>query len=441
VAVEHDTTTIGNLLGDADRQKLVLPNFQREFVWALDAQRRLVASLLADVPIGAVLLLHGQPDDYVSRRIALMQDAAPTPECTYLLDGQQRLSTLAVALSSPFNRGDPWKATWDSLPAKLRYVWRLRVVPLEQEEDIFGYTNLIMPDRMDVEPDELAGFLAPARVLVKEEISEKAWYHPNWGVAIPETERRLQIAMAAAKEGLVPLWGLREEDEFRLVDKSLQIIAGQRRTILHATANFDETPDLYMSLRDADAMLPADPKNASTAQIDQAFSSLAERWRNAVLTQIKAMLKRTAPTISLQRDDVARAVAIFEVINQGGTPLTPFDLIVAKNARHAGAKNLSQMLITRLQTAAVPVNQAAWFQPGGTPSFSSWNIEGRDICVSNGSLTSAFKNAFLNLLSLHFHSEKASVDALDVKHIKRAAILSIPRRISRKDGLTSQTAC
>ena len=114
--VEHDALTIGSLLKDADRQKLVLPNFQREYVWTLHAQRRLLASLLADVPIGALLLLQGEPPDYASRRIALMLDASPTAECLYLLDGQQRLSTLAAALASPFNQSESWKTIFERSP-------------------------------------------------------------------------------------------------------------------------------------------------------------------------------------------------------------------------------------------------------------------------------------------------------------------------------------
>lgn len=424
--VEHDAVTIGSLLRDADRQKLVLPNFQREYVWALDAQKRLIASLLADVPIGAVLLLQGEPEDYASRRIALMLDATPTAECIYLLDGQQRLSTVAAALASPFSQSESWRAIFDALPAKLRYIWRLRAIPGPEEDDIFGYKGLSFPDRLDVEPDELANFLAPARVLVKEEHAESAWYHPNWKTDLSPNERTVQIARAAASEGMVPLWGLAHEEQVRLVDTTLQVIAGHRRVDLRAGANFDERPELYESLRRADPTLPTDWGDASPNQIEQAFSSLAERWRTAMSHFVQAMLVRQTPSIRLQREDVARAVAIFEVINQGGTPLTPFDLIVAKNARDPLAANLSQMLVHNVQTEAFDVTQAAWFEPGSSPQLAKWSTEARDICVSSGSLTSAFKNSFLNLLSIQHHSANQDPGSLEVTHIKRKAILAVP---------------
>lgn len=426
MTVEHGDLPVATLLRDADREKLVLPNFQREYVWTVDAQKRLVASLLADVPVGAVLLLQGEPGDYASRRIALVEDAKPKPECVYLLDGQQRLSTLAVALSSPFNQDRPWRDVFNVLPAKLRYVWRLRIQPLSEEEDIFGYYDLSFPDHLDLEPEQLTNFLSPLRVLVKEEDSGSAWYHPNWQRNVPEKERMVLIANAAAKEGIVPLWALAQEDQTHLLDITLQVIAGMRRVFLESGADFDTNPELYDKLRRADPTLPADWRDAPPNQVTLAFGSLAERWRTAMLQFVRAMLARRVPTIELQREDISRAVAIFEVINQGGTPLTPFDLIVAKNAKDPQASSLLQMLVQYLQQEEVKVGQAAWFEPGTTPSIAKWETESRDICVSNGSLTTVFKNSFLNLLSLRFHTTNGDVDSLDVKHIKRAAILAVP---------------
>lgn len=430
--VEYGTKSIGSLLAAANSQKLILPNFQRDYVWNIDAQKRLVASVFLDVPIGALLLLRGEPEDYVSRRIALNLDASPKGECDYVLDGQQRLSTLTAALSSPFNQADDWKTTWSVLPAKLRYVWCLRVWPLgeEQEADIFGYREQLFPSRIDVEPDDLMNFLEPTRVLVKDEFNESAWFHPNWGRSLPEDDRSLQIALAAAEHGLVPLWALTDESGRRLVDKSLLVIANKRCTELLAGANFAQNAKSYGALRDADPTLPANWHDAEQKQIERAFSSLAERWRTAMQDGIEAMISRRTPTIGLQREDVDRAIAIFSVINQSGTPLTPFDLIVAKHARHPDAKNLSQMLVNRLMRQVVPVGSAAWFSANEDRTISSWQLdeEGK-ICVSSGSLTAVFKDSFLNLLSLHFHSNSQGADGLDVKHIKKAAILKIPPEV------------
>ena len=279
---------------------------------------------------------------------------------------------------------------------------------------------------MDTEPDELANFLAPARVLVMDENSDSVWYHPNWRPNLPQEERALQIAMAAANEHVVPLWGLTREDQLRLVDTTLQVMAGHKRVDVQAAANFEQRPKLYESLRRADPTLPPKWRDASPNRTELAFSSLAERWRTAMSQFIQAILSRQTPTIRLQREDITRAVAIFEVINQGGTPLTPFDLRTAKNARDPRAANLSQMLTQHLQTKVIDIEQPAWFEPGTSPAISNWNTEARDICVSSGSLTSTFKNAFLNLLSLHFHTTGNDPESLEVGHIKRKAILAVP---------------
>lgn len=425
MAVSNDTLRIDELLVDANRQRLVLPNFQREYVWALEAQKRLLASVLSDIPIGAVLLLRGQPDDYVSRRVASMQDATPMHECLFLLDGQQRLSTLSSIFASPFSLSEPWRAAFDLLPAKLRYVWSLRVIPEDDEEDIFGYRDLTFPGHSDLEPEDLIDFVTPSRILVKDEENPEAWFHPNWRRDLVEPDRNVERSRIAADKGVVPLWALISEDKARLVDTTLQIIAGQRRVTLRAGVDFAKRPELYEALRRAYPTLPSKPKEASDTEIESAFTSLAERWRTAMSSFILGPLTRSTSAILLQRDDVGRAVAIFEVINQGGTPLTPFDLTVAKNARHPEAKNLSRALIRTLQDLDIPITQAAWFEPGSKPLLKSWSIEARNIGVDDGSLTTVFKNAFLNLLSLRYHALNYDLGDLEVSQIKRKAILSL----------------
>lgn len=54
--VSYPEIQLRKLLEDGERLKLVLPNFQRDFVWTEDNQKFLIASLLLGIPIGNILL-------------------------------------------------------------------------------------------------------------------------------------------------------------------------------------------------------------------------------------------------------------------------------------------------------------------------------------------------------------------------------------------------
>lgn len=446
VAVEYETRKLSSLLDMAASQRLVLPNFQREYVWSIDAQQRLVASVLTDVPVGSTLLLTGRRDDYAARRLGEVIDADAPPECHYLLDGQQRLSTLQAAFRSPFYCASPhrhWRDIWDAVPPKLRYSWTLRVKPNEVEEDLFGYWNLSFPEMTQVEPDQMASFLEPDRILVGQADSDEAWTHPAW---TPATDRELVVARAlqAMAQHRVPLWGIAGSVVAQSVTATaLALIAGARRDELTATyraGSADFRDRMFPHLLNVSPALPNSQRECSEAQIDGAFSDLAAAWKTAFMSFLETAVQRAVPAILLTREDLSRAVAIFEVINQGGTPLTAFDLVVAKNARDPAAPNLVQTLQDQLSAAEVNVDYPTEV---GFSGSNTWTLESRGLLLDDGSLTSTFKNSFLNMLSILHATQHETIEndesgytisdptpwqILDVKHIKRSMIMKVPPR-------------
>src|SRR3712207_2568586 len=78
-----------------DENKLVLPDFQRDFVWDKEQQKNLLASFLTYLPVGSILLLDGKKDDFANKRMCFPKETcSQKDECTYLLDGQQRITSL-----------------------------------------------------------------------------------------------------------------------------------------------------------------------------------------------------------------------------------------------------------------------------------------------------------------------------------------------------------
>ena len=95
-----------DLLRQAETGKLQLPDFQRGWVWDNDHIVSLLASISSEYPIGAVMTLQtGNPDvRFRSRMIEGVRapNSGSLPDPSHLLlDGQQRLTSLYLALRSP----------------------------------------------------------------------------------------------------------------------------------------------------------------------------------------------------------------------------------------------------------------------------------------------------------------------------------------------------
>lgn len=79
---------------------ILLPKFQREFVWEKSQVLQLLDSVAKNFPIGSILLWQSRQELRSENRIADLQITLPKPDypVNYLLDGQQRLSTICGAL-------------------------------------------------------------------------------------------------------------------------------------------------------------------------------------------------------------------------------------------------------------------------------------------------------------------------------------------------------
>ncbi len=92
-----------DLLRQVDSGALRLPDFQRSWVWDDDRIRRLLASVSLSYPIGAVMTVdtgHGGLS-FQARLVEGVPNPAPEAARALLLDGQQRLTSLYMALKSP----------------------------------------------------------------------------------------------------------------------------------------------------------------------------------------------------------------------------------------------------------------------------------------------------------------------------------------------------
>jgi hypothetical protein len=93
---------LSQLRNDMESGKLQVPRFQREFVWPLTKTRALLDSMYKEFPIGTFFLWRAPADSpHLIRSLEELGIPEPKPgsEVWYILDGQQRLTSLYVTLA------------------------------------------------------------------------------------------------------------------------------------------------------------------------------------------------------------------------------------------------------------------------------------------------------------------------------------------------------
>lgn len=114
---------------------ILLPKFQREFVWKRPQTLELLDSIRRNYPIGSLLLWQSRQELRSENRIADLHINLPKPDypVNYLLDGQQRLSTICGALH--WNGTDPnsvWNIVYDLRTQQFTYLDTLDDPPQHQ---------------------------------------------------------------------------------------------------------------------------------------------------------------------------------------------------------------------------------------------------------------------------------------------------------------------
>lgn len=388
MSISHATRTVGALIAGSNDAQILLPNFQRSFVWKSDDVKSLAASILLGVPCGSLLLVSGKNTDFASRKVGIThsENAEKEHPCDFLLDGQQRASAIRALFSDTF--GDNWKTSWAEMFRPLRSRWAIQVIPGEDDPDLFGYKTLKFGG-LPPEPDLVSDSIMQHRIYKTK--ATDSWYHPAFQSKLGRKERHLAMGMAAAHDGVLPLWevtstGNAEDGPIKL---ALQRIADDRRDELFAsfqdgTINQDHFRDLVRDNETWDSI--------SEEKIRDRLTDRRAEWIQKVLTVVTEPTDFRLGTIELTQDELPKAIAIFEAINRGGSPLTPFDLVTARYARGQKASSLPEMIQDSIEKYDDNVPESLAGELG-----RKWNPSG-GVAYVDDSLTTAFKAQFLQVL-------------------------------------------
>jgi len=424
----YHSIQLGDILSMEEDGELYLPNFQRQFRWERSRQKKLLASYIVGIPIGGILLLEGEGGEFASRKLCYREENRAEPEgnCIYLLDGQQRISTLKSVFYDFFRDPDGWKYEWENLYPKLRNRWFLHLGADDEEIDTFGLRNLIFDKESIYRRDagDIENHIVCQKILVSE---SKKWYNPqfiNEKIEDLKENRNMTlqyIAEEAAPKKWVPLFSIRSGDPVPLHESVVELIADRRVRALKAKVE-DGEADL------AELLKPVEPSiesyiGSDEDKVEKAWDRLSNRWISSIKSMLEGLVSNEIPRIKLGGDEIDRAVSIFDNMNKGGTPLSTFDLVVAKAAQERPhEESLTDQINSLLEDE---IDLPFSLTQGLVDCPSSWAPERTGVLDDDTPPTRTTRKQFLNVLSVLTNGLGDELQNLAVQHIKKKEHLEL----------------
>lgn len=432
--ISYDDKSILEVFQDLQAEKLVLPNFQRSFVWDVNKQKSLLASLLVGLPIGSLLTLEGAANSFQKRKICLQDSlVSERAEHNFLLDGQQRLSTLRAALHDIFG-GDDWAEILEGSFGKIRNRWFINLKG--DDEDHFKLSSLNYSGLDKLIDLDVLDYLVPQKIYKTKQTEV---HHPgflaNCGSAEERNERIQTVIESYAANFLVPLYEL-DLKKLGIHRKVLERIARRRSEVIRSEieiSGFAEhtlqkfLPNDNKGLISLYERFRSGPSNEKVVQqINYEWMSIEQDWSRDIAEYLESLLDSKIPFIELDSNETSRAVAIFEAVNKGGVPLSVYDLIVAKSAQSDDFKNLSSQILDELDqpieiNSELSLNYVKYCEVLSEPNI--WTAKHMDVNDDN-SPSRDIKDWFVNLLSLLVHKYRHN-DEPKLEQIKRDKILAL----------------
>lgn len=338
-----------------NEQTLLLPDFQRDYKWGIAKQQSLLASIMLKFPVGSSLILEGQSDDFALRKIGeTVQHTLETSEpCEYLLDGQQRTTTLYNAFNDVFdfsqfsNQAELSEfISKKANPMKVRWFIRVPVVGKANENvtDIFNAAKVLFDkDWLDhFEPNDIVDIFSCETFNERNNKGVSKWFSPYYQVKSIETDKTkpqviTKFVNDCINNGMVPLFMIGTKP--LVVNRILEGIAEINMQAIRDKYEDDfsfikENYDTAQLFDGIDSVEECEEHGIVYAdEIEKIFNTCKSEWKNNVSNYLVRDIFDDYKLNSLVTNDIRRAIPIFCHLNDGGMKLDDFDLVSAKVAK------------------------------------------------------------------------------------------------------------
>jgi len=404
------------LLNEVENNELVLPDFQREYVWMdeEDKVKKFIASVLAQIPIGSIITFNKSSDSFANKELGFNTTITfnPNRNVNYLLDGQQRVTTLGLVFSDrifkKIVKGKRNKADLLRQQMLRRYFLKLPMFnQTESSSDFFGFLNFNFtdpnPNKVSFCSNEIEEYIDS----VSFNFTKSEWYQPkDYDLFSPHDT--INYVDDAVNNARIPLYllsyldaiGTKEND---LIERIIEAIVKKRFEYLKSIYSVSNINDIKAYIK-KDSRFNLIDLNKNEMEIISEFyfclDTLANNWKKSFIIYLKECMNVSLQNINVTNEDTARAINIYEALNEGGVSLSTFDLIIAKAAieqKNHGPKTyyetVKDILLNyyNVRMANVLLNSPATFD---------WNTKDQMSIYKSEKISNDFIQQFLNLLCI-----------------------------------------
>jgi len=261
--------SVEELVGMIERGELRLPEMQRRYVWRSTRVRDLLDSLYRGYPSGAILLW--ETDEAVPlQAMAVPQQSNPYQSTRLLLDGQQRLTSLAAVI-----RGEPVKVRRRKRPIELLFNLdhpdQLAVVTeVHENGNDDDEDDELIEDETDSTEDELQKRFDRMTFVVA---TRKLGQLPQW-VKVTEVFKADSDAAFLKRAGVSGF----DDPNYERYSQRLARLRGIRKYIyrmdvLERGLSYDEVTEIFVRVNSLGAKLRSS---------DLALAQITAKWRNSL---------------------------------------------------------------------------------------------------------------------------------------------------------------
>lgn len=389
-----------NLINEVESKKLILPDFQRKFVWNQDDMCGLFASILCQMPFGSILTLESSDNEFSCKKFGakpreLKEDVAVGSQVEYLIDGQQRLTSLFAGFTTYYY------STFKENPKKIAagqlldmYFLKIPAETNAEDRDLFNARDLSFDGNWDNEGSSYFSSEEVKRMIDSQKVSR----------IIKERKNDVFDLDSKADLDAICTYCCNNIDGFYRIP--LQFVLYNKGKIFQI---FNKILNkIAISFSD-------DTENSEEQRLE--WVTNVKRYLSKCLDELQ--LDR----ISVKNSDKTRAIDIYSNLNKGGVALNVFDLIMAKVGR-VSRENFYDTLVGYIQKDYVyPENLKNCNLLQNTIPQNYHATKNAEVINSKDDITAEYINNFLNILSLFIAKKKGLPFSIDL--IKQNRILDL----------------
>lgn len=437
-----------SLLEKIRNQQILLPDFQRRFVWDKEEkQASLIASVLAKMPIGSVLMLTVKADEYAYRKIGCKtrkraDELGISGEVNALLDGQQRLTVLANAFSNiVFDMAVQASELIQQNSLKRRFFLRLpkyRDANGKRKDEDYFKVGKLMPFEhpTTMEPDFLSDEIVDMIKIIPFKAGDETSYNPfqhNSPISA------LVDFCTSGEEYLIPLYLIAgsPKNQSHLMSIVERISDSVQLDILQEFDALDEEEKILFAEDILTEYALTSCENIRDREsFKEALAKQGREWENNIIAYLRSCLddiQLHQLIVNNRRRD--RAINIYENLNKGGISLGTFELIMAK---YAG--------VSKENYYDVVLNNMKQVRDYSENVFSDKIRRDDAICgiiksgeyiatvelgcinMNEDTIVPAYIDAYLNIMSLYAHVHDFDTSKIRLDLIKKNKIMDVSAR-------------